>query len=136
MLPLGGSAPPQHRRVLGDEHVATAARPLCRSRATSEFFTLCDVHLEHERTSQAACLQRRHEQLFAAGAFVLCGRGFPFSAPRCRRAAAHTAGGASCREDTTCLRTCNAHSMSPHPYQSHVLKIIGWKIFFCRARPF
>ena len=29
--------------------------------STDPFFTLCDVQLEHERTSQAACLQRRHE---------------------------------------------------------------------------
>ena len=50
--------------------------------------------LEHERFSQAACLQRRHEQLSAAGASLCSVAGaLPFSAPHCRRAAAHTAGG-------------------------------------------
>ena len=81
--PLGGSAPPQHRRVLGDElvpalsqscHFAVFVNPVARS-STDDFFTLCEVHLEHERTTQAACLQRRHEQLSAAGAVA---GAFPF----------------------------------------------------------
>ena len=41
-------------------HFALFVNPVARS-STDEFFTLCDVHLEHERTSQAACLQRRYE---------------------------------------------------------------------------
>ena len=28
--------------------------------STDEFFTVCDVHLKHERSSQAAFLQRRY----------------------------------------------------------------------------
>ena len=39
-------------------HFALFATPVARS-STDEFFTLCDVHLEHQRTSQAACLQRQ-----------------------------------------------------------------------------
>ena len=49
--------------------------------STDLFLTLCDVHLEHERVSQAACLQRRHEwlalpqeQVTAGGAISCCGR--------------------------------------------------------------
>ena len=42
-------------------------------------------------------------------------------APHCRRAAVHTAGGASVvARFTTCLRTCTPHSLSPYrtvPYQ-------------------
>ena len=41
-------------------HFAVFVNPVARS-STHEFFTLCDVHSEHERTTQAACLQRRHE---------------------------------------------------------------------------
>ena len=40
-------------------HLALFVNPVARS-STDEFFTVC-VHLEHERVSQAACLQRRHE---------------------------------------------------------------------------
>ena len=77
-------------------HVALFVNLVARS-STDEFFTLCDVHLEHERTSQAACLQRRHEKLSAAEGWfcALWQVSFPFSA--------HTAGGTSCREVTTCL---------------------------------
>ena len=41
-------------------HFALFENPVARS-STGEFFTLCDVHLENERTSQAACFQRMHE---------------------------------------------------------------------------
>ena len=41
-------------------HFAVFVNPVARS-STDQFFTLCDVHLEHERVSQAARLQRRHE---------------------------------------------------------------------------
>ena len=41
-------------------HFAVFVNPLARS-STDLFFTLCDVHLEQERTPQAVCLQRRHE---------------------------------------------------------------------------
>ena len=43
-------------------HFALFVNPVARS-STDEFLTLCDVHLEHERSSQAARLQRKHEQL-------------------------------------------------------------------------
>ena len=41
-------------------HFAVFVNLLARS-STDECFTLCDMHLEHERTTQVACLQRRHE---------------------------------------------------------------------------
>ena len=41
-------------------HLTLIVNPVARL-STDEFFTMCDVHLEHERTSQTACLQRRHE---------------------------------------------------------------------------
>ena len=41
-------------------HFAVFVNLVARS-SNDEFFTLCDVHSEHERTTQAACLQRRHE---------------------------------------------------------------------------
>ena len=49
---------------------------------------------------------------------MLCGRCFPFRP--------HTAGGASCREVTTCLRTRTAHSMSPYQkkHRSHVTRLL------------
>ena len=69
----GGSVPPQHRRVavVGHApqqqgcsfskscHFALFVNPVARS-STDEFFTLCGAHL-HERTAQAASLQRRDE---------------------------------------------------------------------------
>ena len=42
-------------------HFALFVNPVARS--STDEFTLCDVHPEHERTSPAACLQRRHELL-------------------------------------------------------------------------
>ena len=41
-------------------HLVLCVNPVARA-STDQFFTLCDVHLEHERVSQATCLQRRHE---------------------------------------------------------------------------
>ena len=41
-------------------HFAVFMNPVARS-STNEFFTLCDVHMEHERTALVTCLQRRHE---------------------------------------------------------------------------
>ena len=41
-------------------HLALFVNPVARA-STNLFLTLCDVHLEHERISQAACLQRRRE---------------------------------------------------------------------------
>ena len=63
--------------------------------STDEFFTLCDVHLEDECTSQAACLQRSRELLplpQEQGLSSVTGA-FPFFGPtlhescgsRCRR---------------------------------------------------
>ena len=43
-------------------HFALFVNPVARA-STDLFLTLCDVHLEHERVSQAACLQHWHEQL-------------------------------------------------------------------------
>ena len=60
-------------------HFALFVSPVARS-STKQFFTLCDVHLEHERASQEACLQRSTR--------CPCGRGRVFRAPHCRRAAA------------------------------------------------
>ena len=41
-------------------HFALIVNPVARS-STDQFLTLCGVHLEYERVSQAACLQRRQE---------------------------------------------------------------------------
>ena len=48
-------------------HFAVFVNPVARS-STHKFFTSCDVQLQHERTAQAACLQRRHKQLSAVEA--------------------------------------------------------------------
>ena len=41
-------------------HFALCVNPVARA-STDLFFTLCDMHLEHERVSQEACMQRRYE---------------------------------------------------------------------------
>ena len=96
-------------------HFAVFVNLVARS-STDVFF---NVHLEHERTAEAACLQRRHEQLSAAEASQCSVAGaFPFRP--------HTAGelrltlqeGASCREVTTCPRTIPYHAVD-HAVGSH-----------------
>ena len=87
-------------------HFALFVNPVARS-STDEFFTLCEVHLDWITNAR-----RRQHACSAGMSSCTCRRSkvcalwqvpFPFSAPHCRRAAAHTARGPSCREVTTCL---------------------------------
>ena len=85
---LRGSAPPQHRRLPGDEHV-----PQQQARGVASRCATCTLSTNASRM-QYACSAGMSSWSCGRSTRCPCGWGRLFRAPHCRRATAHTAGGA------------------------------------------
>ena len=85
-------------------HFGVFVSPVARS-STEEFFTLCDAHLEKRRACSAGMSSSLTQKQVSARWQL-----HSFAAPRCRRATAHTAGGASCCSlGPTLQESCGSH---------------------------